>query len=80
MIKESYKNVDEFVGEFSKAYQFYSALDDEASIAVGEGKEKVLVNNYKQSVQELAAMKSELKQLISDYGYLHNSYISRGET
>lgn len=50
------------------------------SIAVGEGKEKVLVNNYKQSVQELAAMKSELKQLISDYGYLHNSYISRGET
>lgn len=32
MIKESYKNVDEFVGEFSKAYQFYSALDDEASV------------------------------------------------
>ena len=27
MIKESYKSVDEFVGELSKAYQFYSALD-----------------------------------------------------
>lgn len=32
MIKESYKSVDEFVGELSKAYQFYSALDDGACV------------------------------------------------
>lgn len=34
MIKESYKSVDEFVGELSKAYQFYSALDDGACVVV----------------------------------------------
>lgn len=32
MVKESYKSVDEFVGEFLKAYQFYSALDNEACV------------------------------------------------
>ena len=36
------------------------------------------VKNHLQ--EELAAMKSELKQLISEYGYIHNTYIRREAT
>ncbi len=42
---------------------------------IGGKEEKKLLDNHRQSINRLAQMKTELKKLIRDYGYMNNSYI-----
>lgn len=43
---------------------------------VGGKEEKKIIDNHKYSIERLGEMKSELKEMIRDRGYLHNSYIN----
>ena len=43
--------------------------------ALGGKEEKMLLNPHKQNIERLASMKTELNRMISDHGYMYNSYI-----
>lgn len=47
------------------------------SVMVGDKGKKIL-DNHSHMIERLKSMKNELRKLIRDYGYLHNSYIEGG--
>lgn len=48
------------------------------SVMVGGKEEKKILDNHSHMIERLKSMKNELRKLIRDYGYLHNSYIEGG--
>lgn len=56
--------------------QVHSILHTNA--AIGTDKEKKIIDNHKNMTDQLAEMKKEQNRMISDYGYMYNSYIKSG--
>lgn len=48
------------------------------SVMIGGKEEKKVLDNHKNMIERLEAMKVEQKKMISDYGYMYNSYIGTG--
>lgn len=46
------------------------------SVMIGGKEEKKLLDNYKNMIERLDSMKTELNKRIRDYGYMYNSYIN----
>lgn len=46
------------------------------SVMIGGKEEKKLLDNYKNMIDRLDSMKTELNKRIRDYGYMYNSYIN----
>lgn len=45
------------------------------STMIGGKEEKKILDNHKSMIDRLASMKAEQNKMISDYGYMYNSYI-----
>jgi hypothetical protein len=45
------------------------------STMIGGKEEKKILDNHKSMIDRLASMKTEQNKMISDYGYMYNSYI-----
>lgn len=48
------------------------------SVVIGGKEEKKLLDNHKNMIDRLESMKKEQNRMISDYGYMYNSYLKTG--
>ena len=46
------------------------------SLVIGTDREKKLIDNYKEMIEQLDSLKAELYKRICDRGYMYNSYIN----